>query len=389
MFDSVLIFTSSNCTSPLTAEEQNSLKELGIATASKLEEVRTLIEKENRYVTFLLTGDELIPENDKYLRYCAERLCTLVDFQFIVCDDPEIRLQSIAHEVGFQNFWARDGIVPRIKSWVAEQIDILNDTNHPTALTVRLGVSIAQRKFKNVTEILDTVVEESKWDFRMANILGHYHSARKEHDKAEQAFASAQDQNPGFLPTLTSLAVSQLNSGKSSEALQIFKKLEVVNGSNPDRKTLMAQACADLGLWDEAQKFAKEANQLEPGNSKSNEVYARCLFRAGRPDDAIAMLGKCDTTNEYFISKLNDEGIKLSRANLIDKAISLYEAAHKIAPLYLKYKLSFNIALALRRKGEPKKALTFAERAQQECKIPNFDKVNILVETLIKEAGGQ
>lgn len=389
MFESTMIIAGPNCAAPISEDELQALKELGIALATKLEDVRNFIEKENRYITIHITNDELNPETDKCLRYCAERLCTLTDFQFIVCNDPDMRLQCLAHELGFQNFWARQGLVPRVKGWIAEQIDILNDPNHPTALSLRLGVSIAQRKFKNVTEILDTVVEESKWDFRMANILGHYHSARKEHDKAEQAFASAQDQNPTFLPTLTSLGVSQLNAGKSDQALKIFQKLETVNDTNPERKTAMAQACADLGMWKEAQKYAEEANKIEPGNSKSKEVYARCLFQAGRPDDAIAMLGKCETTNEYFISKLNDEGIKLSRANLVDKAINLYAAAHKIAPLYLKYKLSFNIALALRRKGDPKAALDFAKRAQQECKIPNFDKVNILVETLTTEAEGK
>jgi tetratricopeptide (TPR) repeat protein len=389
MFESTLIMTSSSCTTPLTAEELSTIRDLGVSTISKIEEARSVIEKESRFITFLFCGDTLTPDVDKYLRYCSERLCTLNELQFIVCNDPDIKLQCLAHELGFQNFWPRPDFIPRLKSWASEQVDCLNSPNHPNALSLRLAISIAQRKFKNVTDIFDTVVEESKWDYRVANVLGHYHAARKEHEKAELAFASAHEQNPAFLPTLTSLGTSLLKSGKSDQALQIFKKLELVNDSNPDRKTQIAQACADLGLWDEAQKYAAEADKLEPGNSKSKEVQARILFHTGKPDEAIALIDSCETTNEYFIGKLNDEGIRLSRANLVDKAILLYRSAHKIAPSYLKYKLSFNIALAFRRNGEPRKALAFAERAQQECKVPNFDKINILIDTLQKEAEGK
>ena len=277
----------------------------------------------------------------------------------------------------------------KIRSWASEQLDILNDPSHPTAISIRLCLSIAQRKYKDITEMFDTVSEEARYDFRIANVLGHYHTARKEHDKAELAFASAHEQNPTFLPSLNSLAVAQLNAGKAELAVGTFKKLEGMNDSNPERKNFLAQACADLGLWLEAKKFAETAEKIDPGNSKSKEVRARCLFQEGKTDEAINLLNTCDTTNEYYISKLNDEAIKLSRANLIDKAIQLYETAYRISPQHLKYKLSFNIALALRRKGDPRKALAFAERAQQECKIPNFDKVNLLVETLEQEMEGK
>jgi tetratricopeptide (TPR) repeat protein len=385
MFESLIVFSCPENQVPLTQQERDSLKELGIAVAEDFEEAKKLMEKEARCVCVAVCSNPLSSQARKFLVMVGDRFNIIADMQILVNDDPDIATQCLAHEVGIRTYWQREGFVRRLRAWAHDQIDMLNAADHPTGLSIRLGVSLVQKKYKVVTDHLPKIIEDAKWDYRLANILGHYYFARREHEKAEEAFAKAQALNPIFVPSLNGLATVQLNAGKAEQALTTYQKLETVNEFNSERTIWMAHGYADLGNWEKALEFASQGEKLSPGDSRIKEIEARWLFQSGKPDQAIAILEKCAVTSEYYISKLNDEAIKLSRAEQTERAIGVYVRAHTLAPAHIKYKLSFNIALALRREGKIKEALETAKQAQNECMLPNFDKINALIDALTEE----
>jgi tetratricopeptide (TPR) repeat protein len=384
MFKSTLIFEPLDATPSLAIGSQ--------ASSSLNEEDRVWLTQRDVTITSdfdlavskILSGQILIvgtvansvtPTVSKFLRVCQRHLCILPQWQIIVGDQPDMDLQALAMEAAIKTFWPCNDLRKTLAPWLVEQNKILTDKSEDSDRSLRIAVAIAQSKFEAIEKSLESLQSDAQYDFRVAFQLGVYFDRLGKTETSLQFFSKSLELNSKFLPAIYRRAQKMLETGKPSDALKALERLEMINPKNPDRKALMAQAHADLGDWQQAKSLRDQAITLEPDNPLARELDVRIAFESGDTAAALATLENCETTNDYFIRKLNAEAVRLSQNGQTDDALHLYERAWNIAPELIKFRISYNIALAHYRNGDFERAAVFCERAHAESTDPSFDKI--------------
>lgn len=334
----------------------------------------------------ILIATELNANTRAFLRAAQEKFKVLGQVFILVADDPSLTLQMQAYELGIEQVWGSSGFTGRLMDWIEDRALLLADSQTtPEAATLQLVVAMVSQDELATTNLVTFLAPEASFDARTAFLLGHAYNRLNKPVDAETTFSLARKLNPKSVPILAALAESQLASGKSEAALEVFGLLEKVNGGNAERKASMASALADLGRWQESSACLEAASLLSPELPRLNELKVRHAFHSGRVDDALGHLDHCQGLSDYFLSKLNEEAIAFAKKGMNEAAFSLYAKAHRIAPEQTKYKLSYNIALAYKRQGEFAKSLMYLDRVDQECPIKPFDKSQKLRASLHEE----
>jgi tetratricopeptide (TPR) repeat protein len=335
-----------------------------------------------QFLIVCILAENLTPETSKFLRLCQKNLGVLPQWQIIVGSNPSFELQAFASECTIKNFWPSTDLRKTLAPWILEQNKQITDKTDEADRSLRIGVAIAQGRLEVIEKSLEALKTEANFDFRVAFHLGVYYERVFRPDLSLQYFSKSLELNSKYIPAIYQCAQKLLENGRAAEAIKSFERLEMINPKNPDRKALMAQAYADTGDWDKAKACSTEAASLEPDNIILKEFEVRAAFESGDTQSALAALDSCTTTNDYFIKKLNAEAVKLSQNEQTEDAIKLYNKAWNIAPDILRFRISYNIALAHYRGSKFDLAAEFCARAESECSDPTFDKIAKLKKVL-------
>lgn len=387
MFDRVLIFNADSSGQLVPAPVLEKLIEKKVTVAQTLDEALTHLETLKFYIPLLVT-QEYNEGVQKFIQACHRSLTCLPDLQIIVCPDPSPQFQGALYELGIKNLWPADRLESRLSTWVTKlQSDVKIDGSIAQNL-IKLGVLVARAKKGNKIGEIDSYIkrlsEDVEHDYRICYTLGQACLLRQQFDAAEQHFVRCQKLNPRFVPAFTAIAQLRLQSAKPSDALVLLEKMEKLNSNNSERKALLAAAYADAGDWEKAKTYLQNAEKLEPNNSKVREMRVRAAFEAGDIPEALRLLDECDVIEEYFVTKLNDQAIALSKLGNTQNALDLYKKAHDLASPHIKYKLSFNIAIAYRRQGDLPKAIQHLDIVDSEFGERTFEK-SVKLRAQIKE----
>ena len=381
MFKNTLIFESAPESGTLSDEDRAWLAQKGVAIASQFDSaIGKLMSGE--YLIIALVGEAATVETNKFLRTCQKHLGAMPQWQIIIGNNPSMELQSICQELSIKIFWSKDDVRKTFGPWILEQNRILTDKSDESDKALRMGVAVAQGKFDIIERGLEALKAEAENDFRIAFNLAVYFDKIGRADHALQFFTKTLELNAKFIPAIYLQAQKLLETGAPADALKNFERLELINPKNPDRKALMAQAYADSGNWEKAKEFRDSARMLEADNPLVQELDVRIAFESGDTAAAFQALSACKTTNDYFIRKLNAEAVKLSQSDKGKEALSLYNKAWEIAPESVKFRISYNIALAHYRQNNFDLAAQFCSRAEAECTDPSFDKIEKLRKVL-------
>lgn len=377
MFDRILIFSTDTANAIVSAPDLEDLKGKGALVTTTLQEAMTAMET-TKYYFPVLVADQYSEAAQKFLQGCTQHLPTLCEYFTLVSNDPDPKLQGAAYEIGLKNLWGGENFASKLTGWI-QSVDskVKADESQDQAM-LKLAVLVARarkgNKSKDIEPSIEKLSEDATHDYRIAFLLGHACMAVQQFDQAEKYFTSCTTLNPKFIPATVSLAQLRLQNASPKEAFAMLEKLEKLNSSNSERKALLAAACADAGNWEVAKKYMAEAEKLEPENSRVKEMRVRAAFETGNVQEALALLDKCDVIDEYFITKLNDQAIGLSKNNKTQEALTLYHKAHDLASPHIKFKISFNIALAYKRQNDFPKALQMLDVVDQEVGDKSFEK---------------
>lgn len=381
MFNSTLIFEPAPDHFCLSEEDRAWLLQKGVTFSRKYDDAIDKLSSGQFVITGVVTEDRNL-ESDKFLRTSQRYIGSLPQWQFIVGSNPSMDLQLLAQELSIRNFWSNDEFRKTLGPWVLEQSKILNDKSDEADRSLRLGVALAQDKLSAIETILPELEKEAQYDFRISFNMGLYYEKKQRNETALKFYEQAVAINSKYVPAIYRLAQKKLETGEPDAALAFYEKIEFINPNNPDRKAMMAQAYSEKGEWDKAKELQERALQLEPDNALARELEVVFAFESGDTKKALASLAKCSKSNDYFIRKLNAEAVKLSQNQQAEAALELYEKAHNIAPDTMKFRISYNIALAYFRQGNLEKSQDYCTLASKECIDPRFDKIEKLQKAL-------
>lgn len=381
MFKNTLIFEPNQSLIRLGDEDSTWLAQKGVHITADYEEAMSRLST-GQFLIIAVVSETLAGVTDRFLRTCQKNLGALPQWQILIGDNPEMDLQLLCQELSIRTFWPVTDVRKTCGPWVLDQSRLVSDKTEEADPSLRIGVALAQGKWEIIERNLDTLKEEAAHDFRIAFNIGMYYEKKDRAELALQFYMQSLQLNSNFIPAIYRQAQMLLETGKAADAIKSFNKLEVLNPRNPDRKALMAQAYADTGDWEKAKELKNAACSIEPDNPLARELDVRIAFESGDISGALNALKKCTTTSDYFIRKLNTEAVKLSQNDMADQALTLYGKAWDISPEHIKFRISYNIALAHYRKGNFTEAMTFCDRANSECTDPTFDKIQKLRKVL-------
>jgi len=232
--------------------------------------------------------------------------------------------------------------------------------------------------------------------------------------KAEGHFLKAIDITPQYTAPYTMLAQIYKNTGRTDEALQIFKKGIKNNPYDNTIKLEYSKTLLQLEKIDEAQQVLEElvklnpadslaqvhiylagiyitrgnvplatgsyqkALEIEPGNLYIKKQLAYTLHLTNRFTEALKYYTEIEKETPDDLKLTHDMAILFAQLNQVDKAESYFEKLMKHNPHNNIY---YNYALLLGKKGNYSKAIkmmeTFLSMYPQEDGKKNFARQNI------------
>lgn len=318
------------------------------------------------------------------LRAYQMALGPMSDFQLIVCGDPAPQFMANVFEFGIEQFCAAENWPAEVIALCRSVQDKLADETSAEFKTLELASAVRSQDSERIQAAKSAMGDLASYDFRAAYATGRASEATGNYNDAIEAYRSAGGMNKMFRPTSTSLGEACLITGRVDEAIAIFQKLDKSNPRDIDRKANLASAFVEKGDLATAEKYAAEAEALQPGSSRVAEIKAQVLLCQGKVNDAFQLMDQMNGVGPFFAAKLNDLGIKLSQAGKGKSALALYQKAHKVVREDLKYKISLNAALACRRLQDFDMALKYVARCAKEYGSM-FPKLAKIKDTLMKE----
>lgn len=255
------------------------------------------------------------------------------------------------------------------------------------ALTRAIRVAHQEGVLRAITELQG----EASNDYRAAICVGRGYEARSDFENAQLWYATSAKLNPWFRPARFALAEVQLISGKHDLALDTLNQLELEYSRDVDRKSALASVFLEKNDYEKARSYALEAQAIAPNHSRTMEALALIHMGTKEFPEAFALIDRMTEVGPYFAAKMNEVGIHLSQSGDFKSALMLYEKAHKVVRPELRFKISMNSALALRKLNEFEQALRMVERCEREYggNFPKLEKLrNVLHEEHHRLRGG-
>lgn len=332
---------------------------------STAEEVELELESPE-IVGMIIFGNEYSPSLNNILTSFQSKVGCVPEFISIVCDEPSPRFLVSVFEFGVETIFAYQAAQVEIPGWLQGIADKLQDSDSPEANAIALSRGIKTKDQNMIAKAGEVMSEMAEYDYKAAFVAGRASEAQGDYLNAENSYRTASNINKMFRPSSTSLGETLLVTGKADEAVAIFEKLEKSNPRDINRKSNLVAAYTELGEMEKAEEFLNNAIELDPDHPKTKEAQAHILLSKGKVGEAFNLMDEMENAGPLFASKLNDLGIRLSKAGKAKSAIALYNKAHKIVRDDLKYKVTLNAGLACRRAGAYEKAIKYFARCAKE-----------------------
>lgn len=347
--------------------------ETSVVYTNSVEEAKVMLNS-GIVLSMVIFADEFTNKVDKLLKSFRTNVGSIAEFQAVVSDDPHPKFLASLFEFAIENIYRWDDWPMKSAALSRHAISIMGNSDSALSKTVALTSSIRsgdQEAIKNAKEELGDLAE---FDYRAAYASGKASEATGDYEGAILNYGNAGKMNTLFKGAAVSQSETMLLTGDTDGALEILEKLEAQNPYDANRKAIMATAYIEKGDIAKAAKYIKDAGSSAAKNSKILEARAQILLSTGRVADAFKLMEQMSEVGPFFAAKLNELGIKLSKAGKSKSALAVYQKAHKVVKPELRHKISMNAALACRRLKAFDMSLKYMARAEKEYG-GKFDKL--------------
>ncbi|MDH3900180.1 MAG: ammonia-forming cytochrome c nitrite reductase subunit c552, partial [Gammaproteobacteria bacterium] len=162
--------------------------------------------------------------------------------------------------------------------------------------------------------------------------LGNLYAAQGAADKAEAAYATAMQLEPGFIPAYVNLADLYRQQGRDAEGVRVLREAIRVVPDAADAHHALGLALIRQQRADTAVEELRRAATLAPGNARYIYVYAVALNSTGKPDAALLVLQGAHNRFPYHTDILGALVAFHREAGNADAAASYAEKLQALTP---------------------------------------------------------
>ncbi|MBP9708206.1 MAG: hypothetical protein KBD78_11215 [Oligoflexales bacterium] len=295
----------------------------------------------------------------------------------VVNSSPAPAFAADLYEHGIENLCSED-------EWMKYALDLasliksyLTDDNSSFLNVIKLMGAIANKNNEEIEALKISLADSAQYDFRVALAAGKGSQILGDTKGALAAFENGTNLNKRFRPVISNFAQSLLKDGQTDRALGLIEKLEKTNPDNVQRKTQLIKTYIEVKQYEKAEEKISEMRATRPSLQLIDELQADLYLKKGDIEKAMGVMGEMSNVGNDFAAILNEHGVRLAQEGKGKEALELYQKAHQIVRVDLKYKISLNAALAcIRFKAFPT-ALKFIDRCEQEYgkKFPKSESI--------------
>lgn len=310
----------------------------------------------------------------------------LPDFQFIVCSNPSPMDIMKAYEFGLEQFIAEDQWQNILDGTLNDITQTLSISDSLESLVLNLYVELKNSDNKSKFPIPQKQLENAQNDFIMAFNCGRIYEGKGSYLEAIDMYRLSLELNHMFRPAANYLGELLLGVGRVDEAVSVLEKLDRTHKNYLIRTMTLANAYCEKGDIKKAKECIRVAEEKNALKSKVLESKVHVLLATNRIGEAVKILDQLNEVGPHLASKLNEIGVKLSKAGKCESALVLYKKAHRVVKDELKYKISLNAALACHRNNQNELALKFAKRCKEEfgSSFPKLEKIEYAARMALK-----
>jgi tetratricopeptide (TPR) repeat protein len=150
--------------------------------------------------------------------------------------------------------------------------------NHPRASYVRARLYRAGGEDDKALEVLEAAFNPKDPDPKLLQLLGRFYYESKQFAKAADIFESGRKARPYESEWLTELARVYTQTGEHDKLIQVLKDLVPTDADELDLRKRLAQLLRDAGRFAVAEKYAREALEIDVRDPDAEELLGDALL---------------------------------------------------------------------------------------------------------------
>jgi tetratricopeptide (TPR) repeat protein len=217
---------------------------------------------------------------------------------------------------------------------------------------------------EEAASLLKVLKRRYPFDLRVHTQLGDLYGRMDEFDLAAHEFKEAIAIDSIYYPAILGLGILYEVTGEEDSAIYYYKKASSLNPENVNILNRILKYEIINGRWEEVEKYAQKAIEIQPTNTNARKQLAYSLYRLGNKEDSreqyllLSGLVPKDASVHHFLGRLyyND--------GEFEKAEDEFAESVRLNPDYvpnLEYLYILNI-----KKGDREKSLHFMEKLQKK-----------------------
>lgn len=308
---------------------------------------------------------------------------------FVVSLENDPSVMKGCFEYGVEQFFGAEGWQESVSNIITSELLPTIEQDSVQLKLQQVGQALKTADQKEIGELSKELEEASKYDYVAAIARGKLLEATGSYEDAEESFKSGEKLNRTYVPAIQSLCETLIVLGKTEEAIPRLEKLEKMNKNSFQRKVLLSQAHTKTGDLEKAKTYLSEAGLIAPDDPKLKEAEVAYLISNNQIGEAMKKLDETENIGHYLASKLNEIGVRFSQNNQSEKALVIYQKAHRAVRKELKHKISLNAGIACYRAKKYSESMKFLQRSKAEygSAYPKLIRVANSVKKAMAEGG--
>jgi tetratricopeptide (TPR) repeat protein len=158
--------------------------------------------------------------------------------------------------------------------------------SHPLANYVKAELLLKSGGDDEARVLLEAALDKENPEPKIVQLLGRMYFEAKELDKAADMFELGLKAQPFEAKWLVELGRVYTQSGNKTKLIGVLKQLVMTDADELDQRKRLAKLLLEAKRYDEAEKFARQALEINVNNAEAQDLVHQSLVGQGKKDAA-------------------------------------------------------------------------------------------------------
>lgn len=274
-------------------------------------------------------------------------------------DYPLVREMGVASVMGSPS--EKNQVLAMIVSTIQQD----RDPTEKAPMELKIRDLIRTKKFSEALAIKNKYLQDTGIpQGSKETINAEFAYAQQDYEAARNHGIEAIKLSGDSLFTLNLLGKALIQLRDFETALRCFNKAQTLSPKNIERLCMIAEAQAESGEVEAADKTLEVAADIDPDSARVNESQAKVAINSGDAAKAKALMAQLDAI-ENVVSYMNNSAVTMARCGMVEKSLDQYRKTLRAIPddkMHTKAIVMYNLALAHIRAEELEEAQMHLER---------------------------